>query len=74
MTSSGSVTADYTQGPTIDEPLAELRSSATSFYQVDFLGSITSLSNSSGALANTYTYDSFGNLTSSTGTVRNPFQ
>jgi RHS repeat-associated protein len=30
--------------------------------------------NSSGTLANTYTYDSFGNLTTSTGTVSNPFQ
>jgi RHS repeat-associated protein len=30
--------------------------------------------NSSAALANTYTYDSFGKLTASTGTVTNPFQ
>jgi RHS repeat-associated protein len=30
--------------------------------------------NSSGALANTYTYDSFGNVTASTGTVASPFQ
>jgi ATP/maltotriose-dependent transcriptional regulator MalT len=46
----------------------------TSFYQLDFLGSTTSLSNSAGALANTYTYDSFGELTVSTGTLVNPFQ
>jgi RHS repeat-associated protein len=37
-------------------------------------GSVTSLSNSSGALANTYTYDSFGKLTASTGTVTNPYR
>jgi RHS repeat-associated protein len=36
--------------------------------------SITSLSNSSGAIANTYTYDSFGNQTASTGTIVNPFR
>ena len=38
------------------------------------LGSVTSLSNSAGVLANTYTYDSFGKLTASTGTIVNPFQ
>jgi RHS repeat-associated protein len=32
------------------------------------------LSNSAGALVNTYTYDSFGKLTASTGTLVNPFQ
>jgi len=55
------------------EPLAELRS-ANSFYESDGLGTVTSLSNSAGALANTYGYDSFGNATSSTGTVVNPFR
>jgi RHS repeat-associated protein len=63
-------------GPTalplnIDEPLAMLRSGTTSFYQADGLGSLTSLSNGSGALANTYTYDSFGNLTASSGSITN---
>ncbi|PYX86435.1 MAG: hypothetical protein DMG70_00680 [Acidobacteria bacterium] len=35
---------------------------------------MTSLSNSAGALANTYTYDGFGKLTASTSTITNPFQ
>lgn len=48
-----------------------MRSGSTSYYEADGLGSVTSLSNSSGALANTYTYDSFGNLTASTGTLTN---
>jgi RHS repeat-associated protein len=78
--SSGNVLARYTQssheteGPLMDEPLAELRSGTTSYYQPDGLGSITSLSNAAGTLANTYTYDSFGKLTASTGTLTNPFQ
>ena len=46
----------------------------TSYYEADGLGSVSSLSNSAGALANTYTYDSFGKLTASTGTLVNPFQ
>ena len=66
--------AHYTQGPGIDEPLAELRSGTTSFYEADGLGSITSLTNAAGAIANTYVYDSFGNLTSSSGSVTNPFR
>ena len=39
----------------------------TSYYQADGLGSLTSLSNAAGALAKTYTFDSFGNKTASTG-------
>ena len=70
----GNVLARYTQGSHVDEWLAELRSGTTSYYERDGLGSITSLSNSSGALANTYTYDAFGELTASTGTLTNPFQ
>ena len=42
---SGNVLARYTQGLGVDEPLAMLRSGATSFYESDGLGSITSLSN-----------------------------
>jgi RHS repeat-associated protein len=71
---AGAVVARYTQGLGIDEPLAELRSGTTSYYDADGLGSITSLSNSAGAIANTYAYDSFGNLTASTGTIVNPFR
>jgi YD repeat-containing protein len=72
--STGTAVARYSQGLNIDEPLAMLRSSATSYYQADGLGSLTSLSNTSGALANTYTYDSFGNLTGSTGSLTNSFR
>jgi RHS repeat-associated protein len=71
---TGNVLARYTRGPGVDQPLAEVRSGTTSYYEADGLGSVTSLSNSSGALANTYTYDSFGNLTASTGTLTNPLR
>jgi RHS repeat-associated protein len=36
--------------------------------------SVTSLSSAAGSIANTYTYDSFGNLTASTGSLVNPFR
>src|SRR3989442_1609449 len=72
--SSGTAVARYAQTQNIDEPLAMLRSAATSYYQADGLGSVTSLSNAAGSIANTYTYDSFGKVTASTGSLVNPFQ
>lgn len=71
---SGTAVARYSQGLNIDEPLAMLRSATTSYYQADGLGSHTSLSNTSGALGNTYTYDSFGNLVASSGSLVNSFR
>ena len=72
--SSGSVVARYQDTQNIDEPLAMLRSSATSYYHADGLGSITSLSSAAGSIANTYAYDSFGKLTNSSGSLVNPFR
>jgi RHS repeat-associated protein len=71
---SGAVVARYSQTDNIDEPLAMLRSGATSYYNADGLGSVTSLTNSSGAAAETYTYDSFGKATASSGSLTNSFQ
>jgi YD repeat-containing protein len=72
--SSGSEVASYTQTQNIDEPLAMLRGSTKSFYQADGPGSITSLSNSSGSLTQTYIYDSFGKTTASSGSLTNFFR
>jgi hypothetical protein len=51
-----------------------LRSGTTSYYQVDGLKTVTWLSNTAGALAQTYTFDSFGKQTASSGSLTNPFQ
>jgi len=74
MDNLGNVLARYTQSGLIDESLGMFRSGVTSYYQADGLGSTSSLSNSKGTLANRYTYDWFGKLTASTGTLLNPFQ
>ena len=74
VNSGGNVSAKYSQSPVVDEDLAMFRSGVASYYHSDGLGSITSLSNAAGALANTYTYDSFGRLIASTGPLVNPFQ
>jgi RHS repeat-associated protein len=72
--SSGVAVARYSQELNVDEPMAMLRSGAASYYDADGLGSVTSLTNSAGAAAQTYTYDSFGNVTGSSGSLTNPFQ
>ena len=72
--SSGTVVARYSQTGNVDEPLAMLHSSGTSYYHEDGLGSVTSLTNSSGAGMQTYTSDSFGKPTASSGSITNPFQ
>ncbi len=72
--SSGAAVARYSQTQNIDEPLAMLRSGATSFYQADGLGSVTSLTNAAGAAVQTYTYDSFGNIVATTGSLTNSFR
>src|SRR5580692_11152549 len=71
---NGNILARYTQSMGTDQPLAEFQSGVASYYEQDGLSSVTSLSNSSAALANTYTYNAFGTLTASTGTLINPFQ
>jgi RHS repeat-associated protein len=71
---NGNVLARYIMTQRVDEPLAEHRSSTTSYYSQDGLGSVTSVTTSAGALGNAYRYDSFGNLTASSGSIANRFQ
>jgi RHS repeat-associated protein len=71
---AGAAVARYSQGENVDEPLVGLRSGTTSYYHADGLGSITSLSNAAGSIANTYTFDSFGNLVAASGSIVNNFR
>ncbi|HEU5004348.1 MAG TPA: RHS repeat-associated core domain-containing protein, partial [Actinomycetota bacterium] len=63
---------DYVYGPG-GRPLEQLSSSGTLFYHQDQLGSTRALTNASGVMVATYTFDSYGHLTASTGSVSNPF-
>lgn len=74
LNGAGAVQATYTQGSGVDEPLAMLRAAITDYYEADGLGSVTSLSDFSGAIAETYTYDSYGKLTAAGATLNNPFR
>jgi RHS repeat-associated protein len=72
--SSGNVLARYTATTDMDEPLAELGAATVSYYQQDAIGSVSSLTSSTATLASSYTYDSFGRRTASSGSISNPFQ
>lgn len=59
---SNNITARYTYGPRIDEPLIIEKSGQFFFYHVDGLGSVTELTDSIGTVAQSYTYSSFGQI------------
>ncbi len=50
------------------------RGTATDYYEQDGVGSVTSLTASNGSVAQSYTYDSFGNTTNSSGSLTNFFR
>lgn len=74
VNSGGAVVSRYMQTQNVDEPLAQLSAGATSYYESDGLGSLTTVTSSSGTLAATYLYDGFGKLTNSSGSLQNPFR
>jgi RHS repeat-associated protein len=49
------------------------RSGTRSYFVKDDLGSTRALTNSSGAITDTYTYDAYGELLNSTGSTTNPY-
>ena len=74
LNANGSLGERYTYGPGVDEPLVGQRQPKIFFYEADGLGSVTSLTDPTGAVAATYTYDSFGFMTASTGSATNWFR
>ncbi len=65
--------ARYTHGPGIDEPIAVTRGGSTFYYHQDGLGTVTELTDSTGATAKAYTYDAYGNILESPGTLEQPY-
>jgi RHS repeat-associated protein len=70
---SNSLTAKYTHGVGFDEPLIMERGGVSHFYQMDGLGSITELSDPVGGVAQSYAYDSFGQIVSQGGSLTNSY-
>jgi RHS repeat-associated protein len=63
----------YVTGPD-GLPLEQISGNKPSYYYQDQLGSTRGMLDSRGSTVATYTYDPYGNLKSSTGSITNPFQ
>ncbi len=57
---TNAVTAKYVYAGGIDNPVKVIKGANTYYYQQDALGNVTALTDSSGAIFETYTYDAFG--------------
>ena len=64
LNGANQIVARYTHGPGIDEPLIMEKNTQSFYYHKDGLGSITELTTQTGAVAQRYTYSSFGKIES----------
>ncbi len=71
---TGALNAEYINGDTIDEVLAMERGGNTYYYHQDGLGSVTELTDATGALAENYTYDPYGNPSVINSTISNRYR
>ncbi len=60
-------------GGLVEERIGSGSSYTAYYYIFDGLGSVIALTDGTGAVVNTYKYDPYGNLTTSTGSVANPW-
>ena len=67
---NGSLTTLYTRG---DELISQERNGVKSYYLYDGFDSVRMLTDEVGSVTDTYTFDAFGNLTSSTGDTENSY-
>jgi RHS repeat-associated protein len=66
----GAVLASYVHGLDL---IFQNRGGQRSYYHTDALGSVRALTNASGTVTDTYTYDAFGRLLAQTGTTPNRY-
>jgi len=59
----------YAQGPGVDEHLGMQRSGGVWYYHTDGLGSVTAVTDDTGTVVKSYSYDSFGNTSQSSTTT-----
>jgi RHS repeat-associated protein len=64
---------DYVYGPS-GLPAEQVSGGTTYYFSHDQIGSTRLVTSSSGTSQATYTFDSYGNLVASTGTITNPFR
>lgn len=73
MDAGNAVVARFTQGPGIDDPISMDRGANSYFYVTDGNGSVTQLTDMTGAVVQSYVYDSFGQIKQQNGSITNPF-
>jgi RHS repeat-associated protein len=61
---SGSTIADYLNGPGIDNKIRQTSGGASSYFVTDHLGTTRALTDASGNVTSSLSYDSFGNINS----------
>jgi RHS repeat-associated protein len=67
---NGSLAVSYVYGSDL---ISQERSGTQSFYLVDGLGSVVALADEMGSVTDTYTYQAFGTLISTTGEIENQY-
>jgi RHS repeat-associated protein len=65
--------SEFLHGPGIDEPLLLARNNQIYTYHRDALGSIIAITDQSNTIVQRYTYDAYGNLTTSNPDFRQPY-
>jgi len=74
MNAADSITANYTFGPGMDNPMQMHRDGKNLYYVKDGLGSVTALTDSLGNIVHEYSYSVFGEIIDESGdVVKNPF-
>ncbi|MDX2211719.1 MAG: RHS repeat-associated core domain-containing protein [Oculatellaceae cyanobacterium bins.114] len=68
---NGNLIVSYIYGHDL---ISQERNNVTSFYLVDGLGSTNALTDASGNITDTYTYDAYGRSVSGTGSTNNSYQ
>lgn len=69
LTNAGSLTTRYVLGEGADARLARVDADGVSWLLTDRLGAVRNVTNGSGILTATTTYDGYGNVTASSGTL-----
>jgi len=70
LNTDGSTAADYLNGPGIDNKLRQTAGGTTSYFVTNHLGTTRALTDPSGNVTSSLTYDSFGNVTSGSASTR----
>ncbi len=70
---AGKLVASYVHGRTVDHPFSMTRNGVTYSYVYDRIGTVIALTDGAGTVVTRYTYDAWGNHTTSGAAIEQPF-